>query len=196
MCEDAKSVVTGHGGLKSFTATEMLQHVVEYVPDEGCGKVVMRKTGRGAAGGGEKQATKRAGGDEVRKGEPLASAAGSGAGTNKDVKRMPSNGEQVLVECGTDNETEARADEQVRFKFVVPLASAGIIIGKQWKTIKGIKVKTGANVVLAKDPMENNSRHKELVIDGTRSQANEAEKELLAVMLQWLRKAPEQPGGG
>ena len=91
-CADAKSVLTGHGGLKKFTASRMLQHLVEFVPDQGGGKVVMRKAGRGAGAAGAKQAAKQAGGDKVRKVEPQASMKGSAASSPGAAKVLQDTG--------------------------------------------------------------------------------------------------------
>ena len=84
----------------------------------------------------------------------------------------------------------------MRLRLVIPLAGAGMIVGKQGKTIKGINSKTGAYAALHKDPLESDPSRKELIIKGTRAQAHKAKEELLSVMLQWLRNAPEEEGGG
>jgi hypothetical protein len=84
----------------------------------------------------------------------------------------------------------------VRLVVVIPLAGAGMIVGKQGKTIKAINDKTGALAALAKAPLESDPSRKELIITGSRAQVHRAKDELLTVMLQWLRNAPEEPGGG
>lgn len=61
---------------------------------------------------------------------------------------------------------------QVRQTLIIPLAAAGMIVGKQGKTIKMINTKTGANAALAKDPLESDKTRKELVIKGTRAQVH------------------------
>eukprot|EP00802_Teleaulax_amphioxeia_P003905 Tamp_03908.p1 GENE.Tamp_03908~~Tamp_03908.p1 ORF type:complete len:930 (+),score=316.91 Tamp_03908:693-3482(+) len=88
------------------------------------------------------------------------------------------------------------AAAQVRLVVVIPCAGAGMIVGKEGKTIKGINHKTGALAALAKAPLEDNPSRKELIITGTRAQVHKAKDELLTVMLQWLRNAPDEPGGG
>jgi len=85
---------------------------------------------------------------------------------------------------------------QVRMRLIIPLAGAGMVVGKQGKTIKTINVKTGAHAALAKDPLDHDPSRKELIIQGTRAQAYKCKDEVLTVMLQWLRNAPEEPGGG
>ena len=84
----------------------------------------------------------------------------------------------------------------VRLVMVIPYASAGIVVGQQGKTIKAINDKTGALAALAKAPLESDPSRKELIITGSRAQVHRAKDELLTVMLQWLRNAPEEPGGG
>ena len=42
-CEKAKSVLKSHGGLKRFTASKMLEHAVDYVADQGGGKIVIKR---------------------------------------------------------------------------------------------------------------------------------------------------------
>ncbi len=59
---------------------------------------------------------------------------------------------------------------QVRLVVVIPLAGAGMIVGKEGKTIKGINHKTGALAALAKAPLESDPSRKELIITGTRAQ--------------------------
>jgi len=61
---------------------------------------------------------------------------------------------------------------QVRQTLIIPLAGAGMIVGKQGKTIKMINTKTGANAALAKDPLESDKTRKELVIKGTHAQVH------------------------
>ena len=58
----------------------------------------------------------------------------------------------------------------MRLVVVIPLAGAGMIVGKEDKTIKGINDKTGAFAVLAKAPLESDPARKELIVTGTRAQ--------------------------
>jgi len=134
---------------------------------------------------GKKQAARGPGDKEGERVEAAASAARGSSGKDDDE--------------GADKVKEEREEEsgpQVRLRLVIPLAGAGMIVGKQGKTIKGINSKTGAYAALQKDPLESDPARKELIIKGTRAQAYTAKDELLNVMLQWLRNAPEEEGGG
>ena len=118
---------------------------------------------------------------------PYPSANVHGAG-KEDGGGAANNGGEVV--SGKDGGVA------VRLVVVIPLAGAGMIVGKQGKTIKAINDKTGALAALAKAPLESDPSRKELIITGSRAQVHRAKDELLTVMLQWLRNAPEERGGG
>jgi hypothetical protein len=77
----------------------------------------------------------------------------------------------------------------VRLVVVIPLAGAGIIVGKQGKIINNINDKTGAFAQLATAPLESDPASKELIITGSRAQVHRVKDDLLTMLLQMLRNA-------
>lgn len=131
--------------------------------------------------------------DEVTKQSGTSAKVRQGG---RDERERARSQDETMNVASTSGRGEKPDGVEVRLRVVIPLAGAGMIVGKQGKTIKSINAKTGAFAALAKDPLESDPTRKELTIKGTRGQVHAAKDELLAVMLQWLRNAADEEGGG
>ena len=129
LCADAKSVVKGHGGLKSFTETKLLEHAVEFVPDKGGGKVVTRKAGCRAGAGAaepaarldlspdplqspsqkEREQSKHAGFDADSQRKGLEECLGKSLPRKSDELVMNSTDRNMVIDCDKKGNTEAGA---------------------------------------------------------------------------------------
>ena len=129
LCADAKSVVKGHGGLKSFTETKLLEHVVEFVPDKGGGKVVTRKAGCRAGAGAaepaarldlspdplqspsqkEREQSKHAGFDADSQRKGLEECLVKSLPRKSDESVMNSTDRNLVIDCDKKGNTEAGA---------------------------------------------------------------------------------------
>eukprot|EP00960_Hanusia_phi_P040263 754339-Hanusia_phi.AAC.5 len=93
-------------------------------------------------------------------------------------------------------EDQREADKLIRIEMQIPVTAAGMIVGKQGKTIKNIHHRTGATVALVQDiPPEDESK-KVLAIQGKKSQVKLARDIVIDLMLTWLRNAQDEQGGG
>ena len=115
---------------------------------------------------------------------------------NEKAQGRPS---QAQLRPGTIQEfleDQREADKLIRIEMQIPVTAAGMIVGKQGKTIKNIQHRTGATVALVQDVNPEDESKKVLAIQGKKSQVKLARDLVIDLMLTWLKNAQGEQGGG
>jgi len=113
-------------------------------------------------------------------------------------QQAPADGEMMpaRLEGGSEAEAVPATDRSCRLELTIPVAAAGMVVGKQGKTIKNIKLRSGASVWLAPEPLASDPSRKAITLTGSAAQVAAARESVLEVMFGWLRNAPDEEGGG